>query len=118
MVRTPGIDDNVYFPVLIRSVQVSVQEYLQAVSTNLAEGHAGVDVPDFRSLVTDLRRGTFHLSSNWVPLPESYMEVRSGSGGGGSRAPSAVPTIASTVVPHSPRIQRERHQGFASLTPH
>lgn len=81
--RTPGIG-NVYFACMIRAVQVSTHEHLlHSVTVNVAEGHAGVDTPDFRALVTDLRRGTFHLSNNCVPLPESYLEVRGGSSGVG-----------------------------------
>ena len=76
---------NMFFPCIIRSVQVNVFEYLHAVSTNIAEDNTGVELPEFRSLVTELKRGTFPLSSNWVPLPSEYTVIGSrGSGGGGS----------------------------------
>ena len=75
MVRTPAIT-NVYFACIIRSVQVQAYEYLQQVGVNMVEGHAGVDLPEFKTLVTDLlRRGTFPYSNNWVPLPAEYLET-------------------------------------------
>ena len=77
MVRTPAITTNLYFACIVRSVQVQVQayEYLQQVGVNMAEGHAGVDLPEFKTLVTDLRRGTFPYSNNLVPLPAEYLET-------------------------------------------
>jgi hypothetical protein len=89
---------NVYFPCIVRSVQVNVFEYLHAVSTNLAEDCTGIELPEFRSLVTDLKRGTFPLSSNWVPLPSEYLVTRSGSGGSiGGRPSSATSGSTGTV---------------------
>lgn len=97
--RTPAIA-NVYFASIIRAVQIGVFEYLHGVGTNIVEGHMGVLLPDFRPLVTALKRGTFHLSSNWVSLPEEYLEPpRSvGEGSVSTRAPSAVATSAGSVA--------------------
>ena len=50
-----------------------MHEYLQAVATNDAAGHIGIDSPEFLSLITDLKRGTFPQSTYWVPLPEEYL---------------------------------------------
>ena len=96
--RTPAIA-NVYFACIVRAVQVAVHEYMHSVAINVAEGHTGVDPLDFRTLVTELKRGTFQFSSNWVPLPEEYLEpLRGGSSGPGtSRTPSAAPTGGSSV---------------------
>lgn len=100
--RTPAIA-NVYFASIVRAVQVNVQEYLHSVSVNVAESHAGIEPPEFRTMVMELKRGTFQYSSNWVPLPEAYLEpLRGGSSGGStapfSRTPSAAPTGASSVA--------------------
>jgi hypothetical protein len=43
------------FPCIIRSVQVSVIEYLHAVHANLTDDNAGIDLPEFCSMVTMLR---------------------------------------------------------------
>lgn len=94
--RNPAVA-NVYFACVIRAVQVNVFEYLHGVGTNVVEGHTGVDLPDFRSLVTDLKHGTFHVSQNWIPLPEAYIETRGGTGAA-SRTPSTVTTAASSVL--------------------
>ncbi len=64
---------NVYYPTIVRAIQVSTHEYLQQVEINEAEGHEGVELPEFRAVVADLRRGTFHNTSNWVPIPEEYL---------------------------------------------
>ena len=82
---------NVYFPCIVRTVQVNVFEYLHAVSTNLADDNTGVELPEFRSLVTELKRGTFPLSSNWIPLPAEYMVARTGGSGGGGRTGTTAP---------------------------
>ena len=45
---------HVYFPCVVRSVQVSMHEYLHGVGANIAAGHTGVDLPEFRTLVVEL----------------------------------------------------------------
>ena len=90
--HTPAIVA-LYFPSIVCAVQVRVHECLHSVSINLVEGHAGVEPLEFRSLITELKRGTFPQSSNWVPLPEEYLEPVLG----GSRTPSTAPTGASSV---------------------
>lgn len=90
--RAP-LTTRVYYPTMVRSVQVSVHKYLQGVEINIADSHEGVERPELRTLVTDLRRGTFHHSSNWVPLPEAYLETPARAASAGTRvAPSVVST--------------------------
>ena len=78
-----------YYPCILRAVQVKVHDYMQEVSTNVAESHAGVDIPDFKTLLWDLKHGTFRNGSNWVPLPEGYMAAPPAAPrtGGGSQGP-------------------------------
>lgn len=100
-VARPPLTTRVYYPTIIRSVQVLVHEYLHAVETNVADTHEGVERLEFRSLVTDLRRGTFHHSGHWVPLPEAYLEPPRSSAGTTTRtaAPSVVSTGSSSTAP-------------------
>ncbi|KAI2501775.1 hypothetical protein MHU86_12695 [Fragilaria crotonensis] len=88
---------NVYFPCIVRSVQVNVFEYLHAVSTNLADDTTGVELPEFRTLVTELKWGTFPLSSNWIPLPAEYVVARTSNSGGGVRTVANALGSAGTV---------------------
>lgn len=109
---------SVYFPCIVRSVQVNVFEYLHAVSINLAEDCTGIELPEFRSLVTDLKRGTFPLSSNWVPLPPEYLVTRGSSVGSiGGRTGSSTPnstgtasTGVSTLTPVTTRVAPSEQQ--------
>ena len=78
--RMPAIA-NIYFAIVIRAVQIMVFKYMHGIGTNIVKGHMGVLLPDSCPLVTDLKRGTFHLSSNWVPLPEEYLEPPARRGG-------------------------------------
>ena len=58
---------DVYPAHIIRHVQVNVYEYFQLLQT-----HDGGDlppVPDFKELYRVLQRGSFHISSEWLPLP-------------------------------------------------
>ena len=93
--RMPAFS-GVYFACIVRAIQVGVQEYLQSVGTNMVEGHTGVELPDFRTLTTDLRRGTFHQSSQWIPIPEEYLDRPSASSGSGY-ASAATPSVATTT---------------------
>ena len=99
MVRTPAMT-SIYFASVLRAVQVQVHEYLHAVATNVTEDHGGVELPEFRSLVTDLKRGTFPQSSNWVPIPEEYFESPRGQTGNAStstRTQTAAPSSVGTA---------------------
>jgi hypothetical protein len=83
-----------YHACIILSIQVNVHEYMHGVGINVAESHVGVDPIEFRTLLQELRRGTFQFSGNWVPLPEEYLEPIRGasvSGLGAAGAPSVVP---------------------------
>jgi hypothetical protein len=50
-------------------MQVSAHKYLQQVAINMADSVAGVKVPSFASMLQELRRGTFHHSTNWMDIP-------------------------------------------------
>ena len=93
-VYTPTLA-SVYFPGIVRAVQVGVHEYLHHVGTNAEAGHHTVELPDYRSLVWDLRRGTFQNSSNWLPIPEGYLTPRS-TGVGGSRTQATASTVSTS----------------------
>ena len=69
----------------------------------MACSHDGIEPVEFRTLVQELRRGTFQHSTNWVPLPEEYLEpARSGTSGGSgpgvSGAPSVIPVSGNSSV--------------------
>lgn len=82
-VYTPTLA-SVYFPGIVRAVQVGVHEYPHQVGTNVEAGHRNVDLPAYRTLIWDLRQGTFQNSSNWLPIPEGYLNPRT-AGSGGTR---------------------------------
>lgn len=59
-----------------------------------------VEKPNFLSMLQDLKRGTFHLSTNWISIPSEYMGTTTpstGSGSGGRSATSGAPTTVSGV---------------------
>ena len=62
----------VYPAHVLRHVQVNVYEYLQALQVG-GSGDAVIipELPTFKDLLRDLQRGSFHLSSSWLPLPAS-----------------------------------------------
>ena len=55
------------------AVQLGVHEYLQGVATNLMDSVTGIEKPNFVVMLQDLRRGTFHQSTNWIPIPPKCM---------------------------------------------
>ena len=92
---------NIYYPCILRAIQVNVHEYLHDVDINVADSHDGVDLPDFKALLWDLRHGTFRNGSNGVPLPEGYMVLMRftvlGRATVGSRTPRAATTGGSST---------------------
>lgn len=81
----------VYPAHVLRHVQINVYEYLQALQV----GHMGAtgvapeapELPVFRDLLRDLQRGSFHMSSSWLPLPATVTvepTLPPTSGGSGS----------------------------------
>lgn len=64
-----------YHARIVRAVQVCAHEYLQAVASNVADSVVGVALPEFSSLLQELKRGTFQNSTNWIDLPEAYLEA-------------------------------------------
>jgi hypothetical protein len=106
---TPSVA-NVYYPCILRPIQVNVHEYMHEVGINVADSHDGVDLPDFKALLWDLRHGTFRNRSNWVPFPEGYMApVRSTSN---ATVISRTPSVAATGGSTAPTVQ----MGVSSLT--
>ena len=45
------------------------------MAANLVESVAGIEVPGFQAMFQDLKRGTFHLSTSWVEIPDQYLET-------------------------------------------
>ena len=58
---------DVYPAHVVRHVHINVYEYLQALQV----GAAAPTLPSFQELHRTLQRGSFHLSSEWLPLPAS-----------------------------------------------
>lgn len=112
-----------YHARIVRAVQVNAHEYLQQVATNVVDSVAGVEVPNFVSMLQELRRGTFHHSTNWMDIPSEYLDHTStqhtpsvaapapagGSGGG------TVP--AGSVNVHSARTSVSTLSGEATRAP-
>ena len=71
----PGIA-RIYHGRILRAIQLSIYDYMQHVASNIVEGMVFVEMPSFSALMQDLKRGTtFHLSTNWVEVPEQYLDV-------------------------------------------
>ena len=71
--RSPHVA-SLYFARILRAVQLSAYDYLQHVSTNVGDGVVGVELPVFGAMLQDLRRGTFHISTNRVNDPEVHLD--------------------------------------------
>ena len=92
----PVVPAAIYFPTIVHAVQVAGQEHLQLVATNPYD-LARVGLPEYRTLVSDLRRGTFHNSTNWLPIPEGYLTpVPRISAAGTTESGRSVATTATT----------------------
>lgn len=83
-----------YFAPILRAVQLGAHDYLQSVAINVADSIDGVDVPSFVGMLQDLKRGTFRISTNWVPIPEDYLDppISWNTSDSSSRAPSLATT--------------------------
>ena len=73
LARQPAIA-RTYFPRILRAIQLAARDYFHGVSIDMAGSVVGVPVPDLASLFQELKRGTFHQSTNWIDLPDNYME--------------------------------------------
>lgn len=96
----PHIGNN-YFARVLRAVQLSAHEYMQLVGANAADELAGVPVPTYTALLQDLKRGTFHQSSNWVAIPEEYLGALPpsiGDSAGTMSIPGGAATVASSTA--------------------
>lgn len=99
--RTPGVSPT-YYARALRAIQLGVHEFMQQVSVNVVEGVTGVEVPTFTTMLQELKRGTFHQSTNWIAIPDAYMDAwpATGSSPGshsGRSIPSGTSTSSSTV---------------------
>jgi hypothetical protein len=56
------------------NVQVMSHEYLTKVAVYEGDDVAAIPVPDFTVMLTELTRGTFHNSTNWMDIPIEYTE--------------------------------------------
>ena len=54
---------------VVRHVQINVYEYMQ--NLQVRDEAEMVELPSFQGLHQSLRRGSFHMSSEWLPLPAS-----------------------------------------------
>ena len=112
LARVAGVGAT-YFPRILRAIQLGVHDYLQQVAINLDEGVLGVEVPSFAAMLQDLKRGTFHISTNWIALPDEYMTAhtpatQSLTSGGRSSASTTVSgasaaTSISSLTQDAPR---------------
>lgn len=69
----PGIG-GIYHAKIVRAVQLAVHDFMSQVASSRATGIAGVDLPDLSHMIKDLRQGTFQHSTNWVSIPEAYLD--------------------------------------------
>jgi hypothetical protein len=109
--RTPGVSPT-YFARVLRAIQLGVHEFMQQVSVNVVDGLTGVEAPTFTTMLQELKRGTFHQSTNWIAIPDSYMNAwpaPAGISGGNSYSGRSVPGSASTTG-------STVHTGVSSIT--
>lgn len=69
LARNTAVAATYHARIVVRAIQVSVQEYWQQVATSVANGVTGIEVPNFHTLMQELKRGTFHQSTNSRGLP-------------------------------------------------
>lgn len=97
LVRHLGIAAT-YHARIVRAIQLNVHDYLSLVGTSMGSGVAGITVPIFDSMLTELKRGTFHQSTNWVSIPDVYLDatpVTHQPAGSVTSTPSGILTTAS-----------------------
>ena len=77
----------------------------------MVEGHAGVELPDFRTLTAELKRGTFPQSSHWVPIPDGYLTPLD------STSAASMTTRTQSVAYTSSGASTAGRSGMSTLTP-
>lgn len=95
-VQAPSVA-SVYFPCVVRTMKVIVHEFLQQVEVNAQANYDGLELPDFRDLLSDLRRGTFQhtmmsISAGYLTTP------RSSVGGGGTARSSSATSVTGSLT--------------------
>lgn len=102
----PGIG-GIYHAKILRAIQLGVHDYLAQVATSQATGVTGVVLPSFSTMMKDLKQGTFPQSTNWVAIPEAYLD------------PIPVPAAVSTGTPSmsgTTTTQGSSRTGVSTLT--
>ena len=110
LTRHPGIAA-LYHAQIVRAVQLGVYDYMQMVASNVADGVTGVEIPSFTSMLQELRRGTFQNSTNWVDIPEPYLDPVLPIG---TSFPAAIAATASGVS--TTATQSTTRTGVSTLT--
>lgn len=106
LICTPRVAQT-YFARIVQAVQLGVYKYLQGVALNIAESAVGVEEPNFLLILQqDLKRGTFHPSTNRIPIPAEYMSVV---------APQTTSTASGTGTPLSSTISGVTGRSAVSL---
>ena len=100
-----------YHARIVRAVQVTVHKYMQRVACNVAAGIAGVDVPSFPTMLQELQRGTFHNSTNWIDIPEAYLDPLPTLA-----TPRGVSVITASGGASTAATQASMRSGMSSLT--
>jgi hypothetical protein len=72
--RHAGLSVTYYYARIVRAAQLAVNDYMQSIATNVVNSTEGVEVPAFATMLQDLKRGTFHQSTNSVDIPEAYLD--------------------------------------------
>jgi hypothetical protein len=108
--RTPAVA-SLYFARVLRAVQVQVQEYLHQVAINVGVGIVGVELPSFSGLIQELKRGTFHQSTNWMEIPEVHLAPLTAS------SAYARSTATSSAPGGSVTTNSTARSGVSTLTP-
>jgi hypothetical protein len=93
---------------ILRFVQISVQEYFQAVQIGgavLGYDDGTLRVPQFHDMLVSLQCGSFHTSNAWIPLPPAYTtppaNQQQARGGTRSANGSANTTLSGLTAPSS-----------------
>ncbi|KAI2510215.1 hypothetical protein MHU86_4247 [Fragilaria crotonensis] len=102
----PGIG-GIYHAKILRAIQLGVHDYLTQVATNQAAGVTGVVLPSFSSLMKDLKQGTFPQSTNWIAIPEAYLDPIPAP----AAASAGAPSVSGTTIS-----QGTNRTGVSSLT--
>lgn len=100
---------SLYYARIVRAVQVCSHEYLYQVATHDSDDVGGIEVPKFDAMLSELTRGTFPNSTNWIDIPAEYLDP-----GSTTRAPTT-PTGPANTAPTA-SITRSEQSNVSSLS--